>query len=245
MSDQSLFEGEEEQSTQTQQTQSNTEFADLLNSIKNENGDAKYDSLPKALEGLRNAQEYIPKLKDELSSKDNEITELREQLLKMKTVEETIEGLKNSQEQQGTPSEVGLGEKDVEALLERMLTTKEKEGTRKSNISAVTKSMTEKFGDKAEEVFYAKASELGLSKDMFNTLASESPKAVLSMFEGVKDKINVTTSSQNTTSMYSGEDAYKPVERADKSILFGATSKELAAEMSRHKEAILRKYNIT
>jgi len=245
MTDQSLFEENNEASTQTQTIQSDDSFADLLASIKNEKGDQKYDSLPKALEGLRNAQEYIPQLKGELSSKDEEINNLREQLLKMKTVEETIEGLKNSQEQQGTPSKVGLGEEDVTALLERMLSTKEIESKRKTNINTVTQTMKEKFGDKAEEVFYSKASELGLTKEMFNTLASESPKAVLTMFETTPSKVNITTSSHNTTSMYSDDREYQPVQKSEKSVLFGATSKELAEEMRKHQEAVFKKYNIT
>src|SRR3989304_5674023 len=81
------------QVTPEQQTQApvvDTTYADLLKTIQNEQGQQKYDSLPKALEGLAHAQQYIPQLKTELQTKEQELITLREELAKRPAVDAVV-----------------------------------------------------------------------------------------------------------------------------------------------------------
>jgi hypothetical protein len=89
----------------------------------------------------------------------------------------------------------GLTPDDVLRILQEQETAK----TKKANAKAVAQKFREMHGDKAEEVFYGKAKEMGLTKESINQLASTSPQAVFSMF-GIQDSFKPapTPSGVNT-----------------------------------------------
>src|SRR5690606_3151116 len=103
----------------------NSQYADLLNTIKNEQGQPKYDSLPKALEALVHSQQYIPQLKTELQTREQELATLRAELEKRSTVEDVVSRLTAQQDKpqdQGTPPATsGLDEQAVLQLVQKAL----------------------------------------------------------------------------------------------------------------------------
>lgn len=171
-------------------------FTPILEGIKGDDGQPKYRDVPTALNALQHSQEYIKQLKQQLE----EATQKASQAV---TMEQVLETLKKQEAATGTPTtpapSQGLTADDVLRLL------KEKDLKEKAsaNASVVAKKFKEVHGEKAEEFFYGKAAEMGLSREAVNQLASSSPAAVFSMF-GIKDgqlPVPPTPSGVNTSGM--------------------------------------------
>ena len=79
----SIFEKEETQenksTSQVDDTNVSNPFDDLLNNIKNDSGERKYNSVESALEALKHSQEYIPTLKDEKNNMSQELEKYKSQ----------------------------------------------------------------------------------------------------------------------------------------------------------------------
>ncbi len=241
----------EEQAPQQQQqentpTDVNTQLAHLLGSIKNERGEQKYDSLPKALEGLTHAQQYIPELKSQLSTKDQEIERLRAELAQRESVEDVVSRLtaKNQpQEQDKPPVASGLDEGAVMKLLEQMIGKREQESAAQANLRQVEKSLTDKYGEKAREVIQAQAKELGLSQEDFKQWAQRSPAAVLKLFNASHSVTSkTTTSSINIPPIQTHQE---PLKAPEKSLLAGATSREQTDYMQEIKRRVYERNGIS
>lgn len=232
---------------QQQQQPSGDVFSDQLKNIKNESGEQKYDSLPKALEGLAHAQTYIPQLKTELQKKEAELNELRQQLESRASVEDVVSRLtakqEGSKQPEQTPAQVaqGLDEKAVAELFNRLSAQQSQETVAAQNANSVQSALVQKYGDKAQEAVHSKAKELGMTPESIRALASQSPQAALALFGGGQLSPQPTTSSINFP-MSSKEP--QPLQRPEKSLLAGATSKDQAAFMRQIKEEIYRKYDV-
>lgn len=196
MSDQTIFEqnnGEQTPASQEQsilatdaaQSQSNP-WDNLLKDIKNEKGEPKYKTVEDALNGLKHAQEFIPKIKQEKTEAELKIEQMEAELTRLKGLENTVFELTQKQEQTQT-SGVALNEEDIAKLVERTLSQKQQDEFRKKNQEVVVSTLVEQFGKEAETVFYGKAKELGLTVEEMNALAAKTPKAVLSLL-GVSEK---------------------------------------------------------
>lgn len=245
----SIFESAPQKQEEQQQqaaTDVNAQLANLLSSIKNERGEQKYDSLPKALEGLTHAQQYIPELKSQLSAKDQEIEQLRSALAQRESVEEVVSRLtaKNQPQEQGTPPAVsGLDESAVMKLMQDMLSKREQESVQQANLRQVEKALKDKFGDKAREVIQAQMQETGLTSEDFKSLAARSPGAVLKLFNastGMPSK--TTTSSMNIPPLRVEQE---PLKAPEKSLLAGATSREQTDYMQEIKRRVYERNGIT
>lgn len=223
------------------------QLANLLTGIKNENGQPKYDSVPKALEGLAHAQAYIPQLKAELSQRDQEIARLREELNKRESVEDVVSRLTATQrenESQGTPPATsGLNEEAVLQLVQKALGQQKAYDQAAQNQAQVQQALTSKFGEKAHEAVKAKASELGISPQKLGQLASESPAMVLALFNtSAQPTVKPTTGSQHIPATYMPEQP--KLERPAKSLLSGATSKEQTEFMRKVKADVYAKLGV-
>lgn len=206
----------------------------LLGMIKNEKGEQKYATVEDALVGLKNAQDYIPTLKEQLTAKEREAAEALEKAKKVAELEATV--LKLTQ-QNSTPSATntpGFTEEQVAEIATRALKQQQEKATQVQNLQTVTSALAKQFGAEAEAKFYGKAQELGMSKEEINLLASKSPVAVLTLF-GVKD----TPAQPNRTGLPTptsiNSDGVQPhvdtaVTRNSKPIIVGATSEELTQE---------------
>ena len=227
-------------------TSAPTDYADLLGGILNEQGKPKYDSIPKALEGLANAQQYIPELKSTLSQKDQEIAALKAELEKRAAVEDVVTRLTANQSQpqgQGQPPATsGLDQEAVLNLVRQQLEQSNVEAQAKTNYAQVQQALSQKFGEKARDVIQQKANELGTSPQELGRLASQNPKMVLALFNAeAKPSVKPTTGSVNIPP-YSTQ--MPELERPTRSLLSGATSKEQAEYMRKIKEHIYAKHNV-
>lgn len=226
---------------------SDASYANLLAMIKNEEGKQKYDSLPKALEGLVNAQQYIPQLKTELQQKEAELSELRAKLAQQASVEDVVSRLTartNQPEAVAQPAPAGgFDEKAVMDLLEQRLTQREQMAVQAANTDKVQQALLAKYGEKASEVVAKRAQELGTTAQKIGELASQNPMMVLELFNTSAPKgPNPTVSSVNS----SGFNSVQPeLQKPTRSLLGGATAKQQGDYMRQIKEQVHRENGIT
>jgi hypothetical protein len=207
-------------------------LADLLKDIKNEAGQPKYSNATEALNGLKHAQEFIPQLKSQLSDKDRELENLRNEVLRLKTVEETVARLTERQENPASTNTGVIDEQKIAELISRTLSQNEEASLQKTNLTSVVTTLQQSFGADAEKMFYSKASELGLDAKAINALAAKSPQAVLTLF-GIKGTAqpqvkHTAPSGVNTTGFQPQAETFISRNKASTSV--GATSQELMQE---------------
>jgi len=219
-------------------------FADLLGSIKNDRGEKKYETIPKALEGLQHAQEYIPQLQLKLDNQAEEVTRLREELAKRTAVEDVVDRLSANQQQQANQP-VSLDENAVQDMLGQLLDQRDAKSIQEANVATVVNSLKESLGAEAEKAFYGKAQELGMTVAQMNLLAAQSPLAVLSYFGETpvapQAAPTVTTGGVNTTAIKPVQQSY--IGRSQAKVLVGSTSEELRAESEAAKKMVEELHN--
>lgn len=178
----------------------------------------KYATVDKALESIPHAQAHISKLEQEMA-------QLREKVAEAAAVDEVYKKLMDSMNKTGEatpPTVAGLDEASVLALLER----REAEAVAKANVSRVKDALVGKYGDKAEEVYKAKAQELGVTPQFLNEVVRKSPKAAEELF-GIKGKeipSGTTTGSIRTDALNDNRPPAKP-----KTVMGGATTEDVIA----------------
>lgn len=151
----------------------------------------KYKDVTTALAALAPAQNHIKALEDEMA-------EIRAELAKRKSVEDAVGSLMDStKEQQADTPATGLDESTVDKLIDERLKAKTLKETSEANEAKVVAALSSKFKDKAQEMYVAKAQELGMSITDLNTLVHKSPQAALNLF-GI-----TTTQTQSNASMSS------------------------------------------
>lgn len=221
--------------------------ADLLKMVLNERGEPKYSTMEEAFKGLANAQQYIPQLKTELTAKEQELQQLREELAKRQSVEEVVSKLTTAQQQQPQATTSGaFDEQGIEALISSKLSAFEQQKVQQTNVEFVQGELVKLFGEKTKELVAAKASELGMSVEELGTMAATKPKAVLSWFvQGnahTHTQGQLTTSSINTSKFQQAPT--EPVGRPSKSLLSGASSQEQIEYLRKIKAEVYSKYGI-
>lgn len=208
-------------------------FADLLGQIKNERGEPKYKTVQDALNGLLHAQTHIQTLVQEKRQVVDELESLKPVATKVEELQKVVERLT----QPSTPAVAqpaansGLTEEQVARLVETTLSQAKQKQYADENLSTVVSTVKKVFGDKAEEVFYKKAEELGLDKASVNALAARTPAAVLRML-GIEAQVNgspsTPTSSVNTTDFSHNSQSF--IGRNTRKLEVGATAQEILQE---------------
>jgi hypothetical protein len=220
-------------------------YANLLSAIKNEQGAPKYSSVEKALEALKNAQEYIPSLKTDLEQKEQELAELRAAKARFENLESVVERLTaRKPEGEGEPPATrGLDEQAVSELVKRTLA--ETEMTRKANdnLTKVQQALVDKFKDKAADVVKQRASELGVSTKDLEQLAKKSPALALQLFNTKAGDSPTVTSTDFSSNLRPPQPT--PVSRPEKSLLAGASSGEIKDFFGKVRDEVYRKHGIT
>lgn len=191
-----------------------TEAAELVGDGK------KYSSVEDALKSVPHAQKHIQTLESELAA-------AREELAKRKTAEELLDEIKSGIQPQVTPAGSEFDQDKLLQLVDQTLEQKERQRAAKTNAESVASKFTEKYGQKAEEVYNTVAKESGLTIQQLNSLAASSPKIVLKLagLEGVsapvagKPNSTVNTEALNNTKV----DANQLSARVKQ----GATTKDL------------------
>lgn len=168
----------------------------LLSQIKAPDGRQKYADVQTALQSIPNAQNKILEL-------SQQVQQLQEELNKRKGMEELLAQLsaaKGEQQSGGQPSQEGTP--DIASVVQQMLEQREKEKTAGENRKKVVSALRDKFGDKAEEMYKAKAQELGMPIEVMNQLVAQSPAAVLAYFgTSSSSAADSTTASVNTAAL--------------------------------------------
>lgn len=236
----SIFNGQSQETPAPQNTpqgvppaQPNDDLSTLLGAIRNERGEQKYRTVHDALDALKHSQEYIPELSQKLKQQEQELAEAKAAAAKVAELEQIV--LTLAKETNKLPPELptqnGLNPSQVEELISKTLTKRQQEEKAKENVTSVTTAVRQAFGDKAEETFYNRASELGMTPEQFNTLAATTPKAVLKLL-GLESKstqgFQSTTSSINTVGLTPRHESY--IGRNNKPMLVGATFDDLRQE---------------
>lgn len=215
--------------------------ATMLQSIKNEKGEPKYKTLDDALKALQHSQAYIPTLSDEKRKLEMELEEARKQVARVNELESTVSKLLNAQP--ASTSAPAVDPTVIEDLVTRSITKVKAQETAENNTKMVVNTVASKFGDKAEEVFYGKATELGMSVAEFNQLAATRPKAVLSLL-GIQDTVvpnqNSRQSTQataiNTAGVTPNQDTF--IGRNKDPVIIGATTQQVREESARARKMV-------
>jgi hypothetical protein len=218
---------------------------DLLASVKNEAGEAKYKTIEDAITALAHSQAFIPQLLSEKKTLEDEVVQLREAAKRVQSIEEVLGKLRANDEDQNreaTPPAGSLSEEAVVNLVRKVLSDTQTESVVKTNRAAVQKALTDKFGEKVLEVVAKKAAEVNSTPEKLGKLAETDPNLVLALFQssGVKS-VPPTTSDIRLPS----STPVAPLEPPKKSLLLGATSREQKDFMAKVKEEVYRKYDVT
>lgn len=236
MSQENIFNNQNSQTTETNQNTQTSQpaFNDLLASITNEKGEQKYRDVNTALDALKHSQDYISQLREEKEKLAREREEWLAERERLKTLEDTVSQLTSTQntQQQSTTAPV-ISEEVVANLVTQTLTKREQELVQQKNVSTVVNQMQQSFGADAEKVFYEKANEIGLNAQQINSLAAQSPQAVLKLFGLEQGKStppfpSIKTSSVNTSGLEPAKTSY--IGRNKSQALVGATTQDLLAE---------------
>lgn len=223
--------------------------ATLLKSIKNENGEQKYDSLDKALEALNHSQQFIPQIKSQLTEREKEIERLQGELAQREAIEAVLQRLTAREAiDDGNPhAPVGLDEQAVQKLVEqslgKTLTERDARAQYQGNVSRVQDALLAKFGDKTKEVLAEKAAALGTTPGELGDLAGRNPALVLELFkaQGVSTP-NPTVRGRNVEAINVQREELK---RPEKSLLRGGTNKDRESFMKQIAAEVRAKHGIT
>lgn len=240
MSDPTIFEQQPQQQPNTPDV-----FADQLNMIKNDKGEPKYESVPKALEALQHSQQYIPEIKSQLEAKEQEIAQLKEELSKAKTLDEVVDKVTASQAQAPVDTPAPQPALDEQAIIELLNSHSEQQRAAtiaQTNEAAVSKALIEKFGDKAGEVLASKSQELGLSKEAMKSLAQQSPNAVLQFFGTAQTAAH--SAPETSVRMPLGSTESGELEPPEKPLLSGAKYQDQLSYLNRVREAVYKKHGV-
>lgn len=222
MSEQTIFDNQPDQPPVVDPPKPQFQLPDSVAELVGEG--KKYASVEKALEALPHAQTHIQKLETELA-------DLRKAQENSQSAEEVLRAIQEAKEKLQTPGAALDQEalaKLVATTLDSQLTVREQQTRAQSNAKQVMEALRQKHGDKAKDVYVAKAEELGISVQRLNELASESPKAALAYFGAAPVASTRTHSTVNTASLPDNrQDGLPP--KPTKSLMAGASSQEVQA----------------
>lgn len=205
-------------------------YEELLKGITDSDGRQKFETVDKALESIQHKDSHI-------STLESENAQLREKLEKQAKAEELLSQVKNTEQQTSSPA---LDPNEITKLVESTLTQRELQAKKTANKQDVAKSLMEQYKsqEKVDEYVSAKSQELGV--DLF-ALAATSPKAAKELL-GLKPQTTPTKTTQgdfNTEAFVERKDDNGP----RKSVLYGATTKDLQDAWARAREKVLNSNN--
>lgn len=154
---------------------------------------AKYKTPEELAKAYLNADQFIEQLKSENA-------ELRKQATAAKSIDEVLEQLQQKVPTHSDDTQ-GLTADQVASIVQQQITGIETAKTRQANLSKADKAMKEKFGDKAVEVFQAKANTPQLKK-IYQELAEVDPDQFVALFgvQQVAPQGTIDTPSVNSAS---------------------------------------------
>jgi hypothetical protein len=184
--------------TTTEQTQTQTTDSFVSQLVGEGKKFKDFESLAK---GKLEADKHIGEITRTLD-------ELRAELAKQDYAKTLLEQMNKTPEtRQEVPDPITSPSKDentthsaseIEALVEEVITKKERSRTVSQNLDVVNKEMESKYGEKAGQILKTKSQELGMSLDRLKELAAESPTAFFQLI-GVSTPKTTTTMAQQSS----------------------------------------------
>jgi len=191
----------------------------------------KYGSVEAALKALPHAQKHIATLEAEAQA-------LREQLAKEKALAESMTALNG--QRPSAPATPAVADVDIESVIDRKLKQTAEKQLAEANVAEFKAAMAAKFGDKASEVWTAKAKEIGVSTDFLTQLVSKSAVAGKELF-GLKETAKPTPptsgSTVNTGALSNAQPATAP-----KPVMGGVKTADLVSAWRTAAEQVKSKY---
>lgn len=233
MSDQTIFEQQNTQpvtpATTTNQPSSGDNVADLLKLIVNDKGEPKYKTIQDALVGLQHANAHIQTLVTEKRQVEQEKLSLQTAAEKVAELERVVSELTKAPPPQATPAVIDPTQ--IQELVSQAISETKTKEEQKQNTSVVVNAAKQTFGEKAEELFYSRAQDVGLSREQINSLAASSPQAALKIL-GLASQSGSPTPTQktimNTTEAVPNTDTF--ISRNTERLPVGATFQEMSRE---------------
>ena len=202
-----------EQTETAQDTSIETNYADLLGGITNEDGTQKYQDVETALTSLPHAQTHIHNIEA-----DN--VKLKEELAQALTAQELLR--KTAADKQ--PAAASLSQDDLFKAIDSVLDAKSEQSTKNSNLNSVGKVFSDTYGEKAKEELKALAESNGVGMDFIRHMAETSPKAVLKL-AGLSD--TPVTRGSKTQSTVNTESFRMPATVVNKPVMGASNTAEL------------------
>lgn len=216
-----------ETTTEGQNTQTNESFiSQLVGEGK------KFKDLEALAKGKLEADRHIGEITKTLD-------ELRAELAKQDYAKSLLETMNKGSETRAeqppptTPSPSNTenttqSASDIESLVEKVITEKEKNRTVSQNIAVVGEEMERQFGDKAGQILKSKSQELGMSIDRLKEIAAESPTAFFQLIgvNAQKKATNTVTQSSvrsetfNSNSQDRDFDYYQKIRKENRSLYY-------------------------
>ena len=156
----------------------------------------KYKTVDELAKAYLHADTFIQQLKEENQK-------YREQAAAAKSIDEVLERLQQAQQpEQVTPAKVE--QTDISALVEQTLTQREVKKAQEANLLEADRLMKERHGERATELFKAKANTPELQQ-LYMQLAARSPQDFVALFGEAQPIGNTiqTGASVNTVNMVS------------------------------------------
>lgn len=178
----------------------------------------KYKSPEDALKSVPHAQEHISTLEQELA-------EVKEELTKRKTTQELLDEIKSgTQPVENTTPSAEVNQDTLEELVAKTIEQKESAKVAKSNAKSVAEKFTAKYGQTAEAAYNQIAKDSGLDIQQLNNLAATSPNAVLKL-AGLDGKVTSPSSTSGTINTQALNET--PTDSTSARVPRGASTKDL------------------
>lgn len=208
---------------------------DLLGLITNEDGEQKYADLTTALQSIPNSQAHIAKLEAENREIRAEIAVLKEAEQKTAGAEELVEMVRKAQGTVETPQgNQPLSQEEIKAAVLHVINERDEMKTLGENLDGAVARMADHFGsvEAAKAAMVSKMTELGMSKEVMKQMAASTPQAFLKLMDVPATTLTVPGKVQPRVNTEVSPQKPKP---EFKSVLGGASTKELVAEYAKYR----------
>jgi hypothetical protein len=189
--------------------------------------DAYIDQLKSQIEELRKLAEQNRKV-------DDLIAKIEQKATQPTSVVQSKEG--GTEE---TKTRSNISEDQIQSLVEKALTDRERNRTSQQNVGVVDEKLQELYGTEATSVVKAKAQELGVSLAKLQEIASESPSAFFRLIgekePEFKPMVSGTIRTESVSTAQTGErnNNYYQEVRKKNPVLFGQLQEQMLKDRIR------------
>ena len=234
-----------------QQSQTTESFVNKLVETKGENFKDPEVIAKSKLEAdafIQDLERQNKELREDLTKQDYSkelLTQLQQQATSTANVNtgESNSNNNNGSTSTGDDTKSLVGEEvDLESLINKTLTDRDKAAKETANLQIVDSKLTELFGTEAESKVEQKGAELGLTKEYLKSMAADSPQAFFTLIGEANAKVvnPVTRSTINTAGDFTNQTSdrdynyYSKIRKENPSVYFSPkVQREMADDATR------------